>query len=55
MKYITSLFIIIVGYYSFTYAIYLWKKQNNKLGAFGVAVIALIGTLIPIFTLFTKL
>ena len=55
MKYIVGFLILIGGYYTFTYAIHLWTKQNNKLGAFGAALIALIGTIAPIVVLWIRL
>jgi hypothetical protein len=43
-----DLFILCMGYYSFSYGIHLWKIECNKLAGFGVFLIALLGTIIPI-------
>jgi hypothetical protein len=52
MIYIASLFILCSGYYTLTYGISLWKDENNKLGGFGVSLLAVIGTVVPIIVLF---
>lgn len=50
MKFIYLPFILVVGYYTFTYGINLWNNKN-KLGGVGVWLIALIGTFGPIIVL----
>lgn len=54
MTYIYSLVILCVGYYTFTYAISLWRDENNILGSFGAGLISIIGTIVPIVVLFIK-
>lgn len=55
MKYLLILLILFAGYYTFTYSIYLWKKEKNKLAAFGSAFIAVVGTVAPIIELWIVL
>jgi hypothetical protein len=43
-----DLFILCIGYYCFSYGIHLWKIEHNKLAGFGVFLIALLGTILPI-------
>ena len=50
-----ALFIFSCGYYTFTYGRSLWKDDNNKLGGFGVAVAAFIGTMLPVLYMFYKM
>jgi hypothetical protein len=52
MKIILSLIIMGMTFYSFSYGLYLFKSKGKKLPAFGVFLISLLGTVIPIFLLF---
>lgn len=54
MLYLFSFFMLCSGYYTLTYGISLWKKDNNKLGGFGTILLALAGTVIPIIVLLAK-
>lgn len=45
------LFPLAIGFYTFSYARWLWR-QKNKRGALGVALLALLATLYPGFVLF---
>jgi len=42
------------GYYCLTYGISLWKTEKSKLGAFGVILADVIGTIVPIFYILFK-
>jgi hypothetical protein len=55
MKLLLSLIFLGAGYYSFSYGIYLWKNENNKLAAFGVILITLMGTIIPIYSVYSRM
>lgn len=55
MKILLSLIIIMANYYSFTYGIYLWKRENNKLAAFGVLFITFMGIVVPIVDLYLSM
>ncbi|KZL89662.1 hypothetical protein [Clostridium magnum] len=55
MKILLSLIIITANYYSFTYGIYLWKRENNRLAAFGVLLITFMGIIVPIVDLYIKM
>jgi hypothetical protein len=48
MKYIFAIVILLSGYYSFSYGIFQWKKEKNKLGAFGTILFSIVGTVIPV-------
>lgn len=48
MKYIFALAMLFAGYYSFSYGIFQWKKEKNKLGAFGTILFSVIGTIVPV-------
>jgi hypothetical protein len=54
MIYILIAFFIAVGYYTFTYGLYLLKKEKNKLAAAGTIILAIIGTAVPVVVLFLK-
>lgn len=54
MAFLGSLFILCAGYYSLTYGIYVLKTEKNTLGGFGVLLITIIGTVLPIIMLFIK-
>ncbi|WP_200880603.1 hypothetical protein [Clostridium drakei] len=48
MKIILSLIIIVACYHSFSYGVYLWKIEKEKLASFGVMLLTFLGTVIPI-------
>jgi hypothetical protein len=50
MKYITIILIFLSTIYTFSFAKNNWK-ENNKLGAIGVVVVALISIILPVFIL----
>lgn len=54
MIYIFTIFMIFVGYYSFTYGISLWRDDKNRLASFGVIAISIIGTVLPLVVMFMK-
>jgi len=54
MKYFFTLLMLMAGYYTFSYGIFQWKKENNKLGAFGTIMFALLGTIIPVIFLIIR-
>jgi len=54
MKYLVMLFMIACNYYTFTYGLYLWKKEKNKTGSVAVIILSLIGAIIPSITLLIK-
>lgn len=45
---ILAIFILGVGYHTFTFGKSLWKDEKNKLGAFGAILIATLGTVVPL-------
>lgn len=55
MKIILSLIIIAACYYSFSYGIYLWKIEKEKLAGFGVLLLTFFGTVIPIAAVYIML
>lgn len=48
MKYIIALVMLLAGYYSFSYGVFQWKKEKNKLGAIGTIIFSVIGTVLPV-------
>jgi hypothetical protein len=54
MKYLLILFLIAVGYYTFTYGVFIIRKEKNTLAAAGTILLAVIGILAPIIVLFIK-
>lgn len=54
MKYITSFLILCVCYYTMSYGGFLKKSQNNKLGAFGVYMLAIFTAVASIAVVFTR-
>lgn len=54
MKILLSLIIIAADYYSLTYGIYLWKRENKKLAGFGVLLITFLGIVVPIVDLYLR-
>ncbi|WPC44044.1 hypothetical protein [Clostridium sp. JS66] len=48
MKIMLSLIIIAACYYSFSYGIYLWKIEKERLAGFGVLLLTFLGIVIPI-------
>ncbi len=51
MKYILYFLILCSGYYTLSYGIYIWVRENNRLAAFGVWLLALVSTIVPIIML----
>ncbi len=51
MKYILCFLILCSGYYTLSYGIYVWVRENNRLAAFGVWLLALVSTIVPIIML----
>lgn len=51
MIYLLIFFFIGIGYYNFTYGVYLLKNENNKLAAAGTFILAIVGTVVPIIVL----
>lgn len=47
-------FMFCCGYYSFTYGVNLWRKERNRLGGMAMILLAIFGTLVPAFVMFTK-
>lgn len=54
MKLILSIVVIMSCYYSFTYGIYLWKNEKNKLPALGVMLITILGVIVPIINIYKR-
>lgn len=54
MIYIVAIFILCSGYYTMTYGINLWKNEKNKLGGLGAIFLSIVGSVFPIFFLFSK-
>jgi hypothetical protein len=54
MIYLLILFLIAVGYYTFTYGVFIMTKEKNTLAAVGTILLAVIGTILPIIVLFLK-
>lgn len=52
MKLILSLIIIASCYYSFSYGVYLWKTEKNKIAGFGVLFITLLGVIVPMVNMY---
>jgi len=55
VKLLLTLLILPAGFYTSTYAAHLWRKEKNKLGGFGVALISIIGTIAPIVGVWLRL
>ena len=54
LKYLVALFMLLAGYYSFSYGVFQWKNEKNKLGAFGTILFSVIGTVLPIVYYFIQ-
>ncbi|MBV4419189.1 hypothetical protein KM800_07570 [Clostridium tyrobutyricum] len=54
MKYITSFLILCLCYYTISYGVFLKKKQNNRLGAFGAYLLAIFTAVVSISVVFTR-
>lgn len=54
MIYLLNLFFIAIGYYTYTYGLFILKKEKNLLAATGTVFLAVVGTLAPIIVLFIK-
>lgn len=55
MTYIITIIMLMIGYYTLTFGISLWRDDKNKLGSIGAIIIALAGTLVPVVELFLKM
>lgn len=55
MVYIVTIVMLMIGYYTLTFGISLWRDDKNKLGSIGAIIIAVAGTLIPVVELFIKM
>ena len=54
MTYVFAILMLMIGYYTLTFGISLWKNDKNRLGGAGAIIMAVVGTLIPIIVLFVK-
>ncbi|GFZ31071.1 hypothetical protein CSC2_15970 [Clostridium zeae] len=54
MKVLLLLFMLASCFYTCTYGMNLLKKYNNKLGGIAVIALAILGTCIPAFVLFSR-
>lgn len=54
MVYIVMILMLLIGYYTLTFGISLWRDSNNKLGSVGAIIIAVLGTIVPIVVMFVK-
>ncbi|WP_446898574.1 hypothetical protein ACSVC9_01225 [Clostridium sp. LBM24168] len=54
MRYIISFLIIAANYYTFSYGVFMYKNENNRLGAFGAYIISMGVSIISIIILFVK-
>ncbi|MHC6178985.1 hypothetical protein ACYUJ6_03900 [Clostridium sp. JNZ X4-2] len=54
MRYILCFLILCSGYYTFSYGFSIWMRENNRLAAFGVWLLASVSTLIPIVMLISN-
>jgi hypothetical protein len=52
IRYALVLFVLASGYYTLTFSKSLWVDDNNKLGAVGAGLAALISTVVPIIYMF---
>jgi uncharacterized membrane protein len=54
VRYIISLLIIAANYYTFSYGVFMYKNEGNRLGAFGAYAISIIVSIISIIILFVR-
>lgn len=54
MKYIIVIAMLLSGYYSFSYGVFQWKKEKNKLGAAGTILLSVVGTVVPAVIYFMR-
>jgi hypothetical protein len=54
MIYLLILILIAIGYYTFTYGVFIIRREKNTLAAAGTILLAVVGTLAPIIALFIK-
>jgi hypothetical protein len=54
MVYLIILFLLAVSYHTFSYSIFLIKKEKNKLAAFGTILLSLLNLAVPIYILLSR-
>jgi len=54
MVYLLTIPIIISCFYTFTYGLNILKSEKNKLSAFGIFLLSILGAIIPILYMFAK-
>ncbi|MBK1811251.1 hypothetical protein JHL18_11505 [Clostridium sp. YIM B02505] len=54
MKVLLLLFMLVSCFYTCTYGVNLITKHNNKLGGIAILALAVLGTFIPGFVLFSR-
>ncbi len=54
MIYLLILFLLAVSYHTFSYGIFLIKKEKNKLAAFGTILLSLLNLVIPTYVLLLR-
>lgn len=54
MRYIISFLIIAANYYTFSYGIFMYKNEGNRLGAFGAYAISITVSVVSIIFLFAR-
>ena len=54
MKLALAIFVLIACYYTLTYAVSLWKDDNNKPAGTGAALLAFLGTAFPLYMIFLR-
>ncbi len=52
MKVVLVILLLASSYYTFTYALSLWKDDRNKLGGVGAALLALLSFFGPVMMMF---
>lgn len=54
MIHIFTVLMLCAGYYTLTYGLSLWRDDKNKLGGAATIIIAVIGTIAPVVTMYLK-
>lgn len=54
MIYLIILFLLAVSYHTFSYSIFLIKKEKNKLAAFGTILLSLLNLAVPIYIILLR-
>lgn len=54
MIYLVLIFVLICGWYTFTYGMTIFIKENNKLGGIAVIGVAILSTIMPIAVMFMQ-